>query len=347
MERLWVKHNSTVTKYNVLLKAMNEQVKRNTAQVMTRYRYLSTGYKELDILKRTLQQLGDVGLPSDVLYRSTLNKLPMIAAAVGITNLVTPGNAVTRPRDTLYTDLMYTCSIDLGPEYQDIHRWNQLRPLRILHHPSLDIHYISPGDYPKVPGYTVLGIDVPLLAVAYGRWSAIQLRLPVAERAPVRRFMDVMLLNCLPEQINLAIRNRVIAISKGHDMHQNIDSGTVATINVDRLLHKGYKDLLTALGRKRYETLLSQIPLGDQSYYASVPKNQITLRGLYSNWLSNLIYLPWWTIVGQLPHRSTTITRDLRAANRSVRTYGGWKFAHVTHIPEIQRQWELLYKKYK
>lgn len=129
--------------------------------------------------------------------------------------------------------------------------WQNARPIRILHHPFNDLSLAYPnGKYvsDQTPGYAVITINPAMLAIQYkGYLDWCMTNNKGIMQAPAIYLSQYPVFNMLRDHIDIALRNRLIAMLQGNPLAPYRSSYSMAlnnpTMYVDAALASVVKNL--------------------------------------------------------------------------------------------------------
>lgn len=266
------------------------------------------------ILTRLLQGMSFDSKGTDFdIYKEVNSKRLRIASAYGFTSDVTPGHLHTRG---FYTK---NCIIRLV-DYTDpmnIPEWKKIRAVRVLTHPYISLKPILPHLFRTLDKseYSIVGIDLGLLAVQYRGWLVNEMKKPEAERKKVDDFItQIVMVGMLPEQFDIALRNRMEMIAKDKVKEEIEIKTPFYTISYDEEFDKAIIELLKFYnnGSKRLTHVLRGMPMfSEENMFDSIPRNLIGLN-IMSYWTTLLVYCDWYYTM--------SIAFDINAEQELIRT---------------------------
>ena len=145
----------------------------------------------------------------------------------------------------------------------DESNWVDLKPVTVLQHPYLlPLHHLPKGGG-RPMRYSVLTVDIPMLASMWVMWSKANQKLPSEDRQNVEQFVGRYVLpNMLYDQQNITLLNRArVAVSLGE--HIDLPSTPpIAATNYDAQITSAVSGLTTKVIAKAYPLAgaLKQLP---------------------------------------------------------------------------------------
>lgn len=260
------------------------------------YREYSQYIPTNHILARILFAMSFDPKGSDMdVYRDIDRKVYKIASAYGITSDVSPGHLHSK---SFYTNNCALVTCKFGDPL-NIPHWKHIRAVRVLTHPYRSLRPILPCFFKTLDHslYSVVGIDFPLLAVQYKNWFNEEMKRPPNERDQLVDFITKWVMpNMFPEQIDIALRNRMEDLGKG-EIREEIDiKPPIFVSGWDKEFDSAYEELIEFYNTA--ERTFSQVCVGmpmysAENYWDAIPR---CLEGLiiYRYWVTLLVYTDWY-----------------------------------------------------
>lgn len=243
---------------------------------------------------------------SDNIERVITDNITEICSALKITSSYTKGAIRSKVLYTTKCAILSTTFNDGGTD------WRLLRPIRCLNHPFTSLESYTPPIGKKIvnEGFSVLGIDLVMLGIQFNQWMLYNNAKPDIEKESIPQYVSKFILpNMLPEQMDIALRNRLLAISKNESINNlRTDRSYVKAYqrDIDIEIHR----VLAKINTRSipYWSSLNQVPMiYSQTFITAIPK-EIDELSTYSYWLILLAYIDWVYIglsIVELDHRST------------------------------------------
>jgi len=279
------------------------------------------------ILKRLLNSFSfEMSIRGEVLYRQLNERKDYIAAGLGMSSGVNLGGPF---KNQFITENCYILSTNLDEIINQKH-WKDLRAIRLFTHPLTNPAPVSPTAIrSRTDGeYTVVGIDIPILAYKYKYWYIEELGKEIPN-VSLNSFISKHLIpDLLEDQYEIALRNRLFRINMGINTLPLRKSLPFIYIDHTKRIDSIYEDLLKELdGTKRsLFTLTRTIPMPfSENYLGAVPK-ELTGTSVYQYWLNTLVYVdwlfPWSTYGGEIDMEADRLYRRLQSAKRLYKSTG-------------------------
>ncbi len=207
-------------------------------------------------------------------------------------------------------------------------RWSETNALRVLYHPNSDLNLNLPDGQEQNSdvGYSVVMVDIPLLAVQYRTWAEIESRKPIEEQGSTGQFVyQYVLANMLDSQLTISLFNRYLRMYRDEPQTESILRPILALPNYENSVDKEYPDIVVDLLKTNssIDDVLDNIPLRlNQSLRDSLPFNKLVGTRQIS-WILWLVWLPWikhavsWYLTtnqGQDRDFENALKRELRRA---------------------------------
>lgn len=284
----------------------------------------------------------DVGTPLDIVYRSISSNSDKIAHSLGITTDVNSGKIFTKE---LYTS---NCAF-ISTTYSNplsIPHWKHIRAVRVMTHPHTTLNLVLPNRLHSLDDsdYSVVGIDIPLLAVQYQQWVLTQEAKTILERDTVAQFvLKWVLPGMLKEQIDISLRNRFTNIALGTTRDEVELKEPIFMQGYDAEFDKAYKDIIkyirTGSRRAPSEVMIGLPMFNSDNYWEAVPRNLQSLS-MMSYWIQLLVYTDWLypmsAAFDNVDPNQDLVTKRLMVTQRYVDGTNADKFIRG-HIEELWR----------
>lgn len=304
--------------FNQARNKYKESIKKAIEYYQTYPMYLSNQH----ILTRLIQGFNfDANGTDFEIYKEVDSKRLRIASAYGFTSESNPGHLHTRG---FYTK---NCIIRIvhWTDPMNIPNWRDIRAVRVLTHPYSSLKPILPHLFRTLDEslYSVIGIDLGLLAVQYKGWLMEEKKKPETERKSVDNFItQVVMIGMFPEQFDIALRNRIELIAKEVNIEEpeDLEESDIEiktpfyVVNYDKEFDDSLKELIKFYnnGSKRLTHVARGMPMfSEETLFDSIPKNLDGL-GLFHYWTTLLVYCDWYYTIA--------ITFDINAEQELIRT---------------------------
>ncbi len=190
----------------------------------------------------------------------------------------------------------------------NIPHWKHIRAVRVLTHPYTNLKPVLPHLFKTLDDslYSVVGIDIPLLGIQYKYWLQDQLKRPVNEREQITSFITRWVMpNMFPEQIDIALRNRLERIGKELTMSDEDIEDEQKEILIkppfymlgwDNEFDNAFKELIEFYNkgeRKLTEICIGMPMFSAENYYEAIP-NCLDGMNTYTYWSTLLVYCDWY-----------------------------------------------------
>lgn len=269
------------------------------------------------------------GLEIDV-YRQIEQNANRICSGLGITTDINPGQMFKK---AFYTHNCALVSVSYS-EATKIPHWRQIRAVRVLTHPHISLQLVLPHRLKSLEetDYSVVGIDLPLLAVQYKGWFLEEIKKPVGEREGIAQFVYKWVLSgMLPEQIDIALRNRLMHMSLETWRNEPDFRPPIFIQDYDKEFDRALKDLIVFY--RKGERTLSEIMLGmpmmfAENYFQAAPKNLNSLS-IHSYWIRLLVYTDWlypMVVSFDIDPIQENVTKKMMIVNRYINGTRAWRF---------------------
>jgi len=270
------------------------------------------------------------------IYRFVQDSLHHLCSAAQITSGSTYGAS---HQNTFFTTDCLMVSTTF--EDQDIFslgmvHWTKLRPIRCLSHTLTSMELYMPHTHRKdmVPGLTIVGVDIPLLAYQFKEWTKVNLALPAEDKESINIFVGRYILpNMIPEYVDIALRNRLEFIYRNEEVPITRKERSWASsyeVAVERPIH----NVMHAIEATRmpYMKALMELPLiFTDTYLNAVPKNHVGLSP-YQYWVNLFIYTDWFypliTFITADQRNVSDVSKILRRVDRYINSS-----STIDHIP--------------
>lgn len=206
--------------------------------------------------------------------------------------------------------------------------WSNANAVRVLYHPSSDLNLNLPDGQKQHEevGYSVIAIDIPLLAIQYRTWAHYENLKPIDQRGSTNQFVyQYVLANMLDHQLSISLMNRYLRHYLGEAQTKSALKPILAIPSFDGSVDKEYPDVVDELIRMNasIDDVLDNVPLRlDQRMRDALPFNRLVSTRQVS-WILWLIWLPWikhatsWYLTtqqGQDRDFENALKRELRRA---------------------------------
>lgn len=227
--------------------------------------------------------------------------------------------------------------------------WSSTSALRVLYHPSSDLNLNLPDGQRQhhESGYSIIAVDIPLLAVQYRTWATLENRKPLEERESTGMFVYQHVLgNMLDHQLTLSLMNRYMRTYNGEEQTKSIIKPILALPDFSNGVDKEYQEVIDTLLRMNasIDDVLDNAPLRlGETLRTSLPFNRLVSTRQIS-WLLWLVWLPWikhalsWYLTtnqGQDRDFENMLKRELRRA-RSDRSSQTAPYGLLRDLLEIE-----------
>ena len=202
----------------------------------------------------------------------------------------------------LHADFLYTgkcavlaTSVNMSPDFDD---WEKLRPVRVLTHPHVNTEWVLPNMLNSVEesDYSVVGVDIPLLAVMYKNWRKVNGYYEDGFIPNDSAFIAQYIFpRMFKEQIEIACRNRLLEAVGENRLNEPRISAPIRSVPFGDDVTDSYVTLLKELNTasRTIGELVTSIPvIGRKTYAEAVPHIE-SYRGDYSYWVHLLVYTDW------------------------------------------------------
>jgi len=300
--------------------------KHITDNVSSSMSYYQRNPKRIDngnVFVRLLQSMGNLVGASVIVRRRINNNASKISAGLGINTDNNPGDYF---RNAFYAEHTYIRAMEFDLN-ADSNNYKNIKAVKVLVYDGLDLDYRLPTELDILPGISVIGVDLGLLAKQYRLWLNINNNLPLKEQEPITHFVSRWVLpNMIKDQVELAVRNRIIHYSNtSTPLLNNQTKSSFITIDAIPYIDEGINNLIESYSLRKmgYYELFKAIPsiYGD-SYMDAIPSDVVGMMP-YSYWLGLMVFSPWLEIIlGDRLNVDTTKDRlrgNLKSINRYVR----------------------------
>lgn len=257
-------------------------------------------------------------------YRYAENHMENIALGMHITSTNNYGRWHT---NEFYTDNCVLFATNLGNPYSESN-WEDIVAVKPLTHPHVSLECVHPHLMKSVKpsDYSVVAIDIPLLAMQYAQWAKINYAKEVVDRENTTQFVSKYVMpNMWKAQIEIALRNRLLEIATDTFRVEPDLKPPIGLIRQDKELERAYTALLELIntsGRTLYE-VMGSIPMPfSGNYFEAVPKN-IESISVYSYWTGLVAYTDWLFVlvssIDNLKTKEESVYRTARAVRRFIK----------------------------
>jgi hypothetical protein len=175
--------------------------------------------------------------------------------------------------------------------------WKQLLPIKVLRHPfnSTALEPLDGRLNTEYPSWAVIQIDLPKLALQYREWYLAQKRANVAfVRSPMQFVFEFPLANALLSHLDVALLNRIMTLSSGHEAEAFYSSWPMYLTDYDRKVDNYLVDRIAHLTQRpmTYGTMMQQVKLvalENMQGLSEIPEVAITRQNA---WAMTLWTLP-------------------------------------------------------
>lgn len=280
-------------------------------------------------------------------YKVIDSRKDRICSGLGITTDVNHGKLFDK---TFYTDNCAIVSCSFSNIFHLPH-WKHIRAVRVLTHPHVSLRLNLPHVLKSVDkdDYSVVGIDVPLLAIQFQQWLLIEQQKPLIEREGVAHFVHRWVLpGMLNEQVDIAIRNRMCQKFMGVEREEPKYKIPFYVQHYDNEIDNALDDIVEYINtadRTLYE-VMNIIPMvSNDTYYDSIPK-ELDGIGVYSYWIRLLTYIDWFyplAIGTRIDPNQELVTKKLNVIKRYVISTGCDRFIESPIDEKWLEKWEAVY----
>jgi hypothetical protein len=272
----------------------------------------------------------DPNAPAIDVYRQIEANSNRISSGLGITTDINPGNMFKK---AFYTHNCAIVNVSFS-EALKIPHWTHIRAVRPLTHPHVTLQLVLPHRLKSLDetDYSVVGIDLPLLAVQFKGWFLEQMKRPVTERESIAQFVYMWVLpGMLPEQIDIALRNRMQYMCLGIKREEPDLRPPIFIQDYDREFDRAIEGLVEFYNkgeRAMTEVMLGMPMMHADNYFHAVPKNLNSLS-IHSYWIRLMVYTDWIYPVAvgfDVDPLQENITRKLMVVRRYVDGTRAWRF---------------------
>lgn len=266
-----------------------------------------------------------------------------IAAACNITTSNFYGRL---HKNAFYSSRCGIISVRFEPVYT-VSNWRQLRPVRVLTHPHTQIYPVMPDLLESISDtdYAIVGVDIGMLAVMYKHWKLEQETKTDGERHDVSLFIAMCVYpNMLPEQIDIAIRNRLMYKVRGMKMPEYSVTGPRAINDQSRDIDDCYEQLMKTMntGKRTLMESLTNMPLFFSENWAEAIPKRLGMENQYGYWASLAIYSDWlYALLGavdNLDSKQEDVYRKAKLIRRYIDGTQALKYAGNTLRPILMQR---------
>lgn len=246
---------------------------------------------------RTLSQKLDT--PWDEVYANIDARHPYVSRHFGFTSTISHG----KHHEKTFYGGVNTKEYILAEEIQEVfpfdspYTWYGTCPLKILYHPCTDFNFLLPTgrEMPYNNSFTVMQVDVRLLALQYHRWKILELRhyRDKAILSPNIFLVTRVLPMLYPQWLDMVIVNRFF-----FDVNDNINIRKlpVSFPDIGLRIKPMVESLNRTLKHKAHDYLyvLNSIKVptaGDARQCLRLPKINQTRQSRWLYWLSRFKYI--------------------------------------------------------
>ena len=214
--------------------------------------------------------------------------------------------------------------------------WSSTSAVRVLYHPSSDLNLNLPDGQRQhnETGYSVIAVDIPLLAIQYRTWATLENRKPLEERESTNMFVyQYVLGNMLDHQLSISLMNRYLRAYTEETQTKSLIKPILALPDYSAAVDKEYPEVIDTLLRMNasIDDVLDNVPLRmGETLRNALPFNRLVSTRQIS-WVLWLTWLPWikhalsWYLTthqGQDRDFENVLKRELRRArsDRSAQT---------------------------
>lgn len=299
MYRLFLSNNiqeiDRLSPYSQSIRRIKEEVLYNYSDIKEYYKQIAHYIPNDHILMVLVNKIKEYPGYNEDLYRVIERNLQSITTMLGITSHVNPGDIHDKAFYTKQCTIV-TCEYY---NYYDIENipYQDIRPVRVLNHELYDSSLNLPDihNHIKHNGISVVGIDIPALAVMYSKWFILNNKKTIEEQEKTSFFIGRYILpNMIPEQHDIAIRNRLIAMNNGIEVpinhktvHNEVDYTRDLIIALNSIIMK------INTNTKHYTIDLYKIPMVFSNNMLESVSQNFTGLFIYSYWAVLLIYTDW------------------------------------------------------
>ena len=333
----------------------NFSIPRIKSLVMDHYNYQMWIYQRYGtylhpdhILIRLLYVLNEYISEEMDTYRVIEDCLVRICSGLRITSNYNSGEI---HKHSFYTDNCAIIATTFTDDITDI-SWELLRPVRCLNHPntSLELHIppTNKNDFNSF-GVAVVGIDIPMLGYQFKCWNRINSFKPEVERESLAIYIvKIILPNMIPEQFDIAMRNRLPYICNGI-IPPKSERERSFVVSYEDSLDNMIGTIIKTINRTResYKRGLMSIPfVFGENYLDAVPR-EINSLSTYSYWVVLLTYIDWvyplCFIIESEQKNITDISKILVRVERFINSTNCLRY-----MPDnIKRDFDIKYNKIK
>jgi len=259
------------------------------------------------LLIKVLYTLMDYVTIKTDLHRLIEDNHTKICSAARITSSFTKG--------MIYTKLFYTtnCAV-LSTTFTDKQLdWRNERPVRCLNHPFTTMEIFLPplGNDIIDNRFSAIGIDLFKLARQLRGWLHEQDTNAELTHESLSEFIGQYVLpGMMPEQIDIALRNRIIHLALGEDIPDPTKRERQNIKSIEETIDHELTHLLVKLRTRRlpYYNTLEQIPLLFSDNVMTRLPYEINELSMYSYWLLLLVYVDWFYLAAIVANGNQTTT---------------------------------------
>lgn len=286
-------------------------------------------------------------------YRRYTSRADEISAGLGITTYRNIGEMVD---DVFYGN---NCIL-IATEFEDFsaldNDWTRWAPVRPLTFQFTSLKPVLPNlikDTGKTD-YSVVGIDIALLAVQYKNWLKEEQRKPEAERYGTTVFISQFVLpQMLPYQADIVMRNRYLSLALGNKMYDTLPDTPFLTLLYEAEFDKGMMDLIKELrrGTPTFDEITEALPMITADVYADAVPESVRVLSIYSYWATFLIYLDWAFVilrsVDDINMDEGQINNSIRSVKRFLNAAAPFKRYNAIVSTRIKSKWDYVVSRTK
>lgn len=257
-------------------------------------------------------------------HRTLEERIGTICRALGISNPESPGRVQ-------YNEIHTDKNIFIATNFSTLPTYSEglsLRPIRFLSHPTVGytLKAVETNRNIIYKGLSIIGIDIPMLAVLYKRWRTQQSILEPSLRQTVQQFIYGHILpNMIDEQVDISLRNRLVNIRHRRELG---GAKHLAPINIPTFddvweseIYKVIKEIDTK--GLRIEEVMDRMPLIFGDSYKSLMVEDLNSLNTNTYWVSVLIainnLLPILISLNHLNLKENDMSRVVRSMRRYIK----------------------------
>lgn len=177
-------------------------------------------------------------------------------------------------------------------------KWEEARPIRILHHPFTDLSMgYQNGRYHsnEKPGYAVISINPTMLVIQYkGYLDAMRDKNNNVLQAPAIYLSKYPIFNMLKDHIDIALRNRTIALFLGNPVAPYRSAYSMAINNPTNYVDAALSSVVRNLRGQPYkfDKVLELMPAFSADTQRSTLPFPLNAATHYTNWIYDIARAP-------------------------------------------------------